>query len=82
MSRTEIRITGFGGQGVILAGHIIVACCPPSTAQARPNESLMRFCQRTGNQWSPALTAAINGLTDGTRLSGLRLKIAVRRPAY
>ena len=23
MSRTEIRITGFGGQGVILAGHII-----------------------------------------------------------
>ncbi len=23
MSRTEIRITGFGGQGVVLAGHII-----------------------------------------------------------
>ncbi|MHC4428805.1 MAG: 2-oxoacid:acceptor oxidoreductase family protein [Planctomycetota bacterium] len=27
MSRTEIRITGFGGQGVILAGHIIGRAC-------------------------------------------------------
>ena len=26
-SRTEIRITGFGGQGVILAGHIIGRAC-------------------------------------------------------
>ena len=27
MSRTDIRITGFGGQGVILAGHIIGRAC-------------------------------------------------------
>jgi 2-oxoglutarate ferredoxin oxidoreductase subunit gamma len=27
VSRTEIRITGFGGQGVILAGHIIGHAC-------------------------------------------------------
>ncbi len=27
MSRTEIRITGFGGQGVVLAGHIIGHAC-------------------------------------------------------
>jgi 2-oxoglutarate ferredoxin oxidoreductase subunit gamma len=27
VSRTEIRITGFGGQGVILAGHIIGRAC-------------------------------------------------------
>ncbi len=27
MNRTEIRITGFGGQGVILAGHIIGRAC-------------------------------------------------------
>lgn len=26
-SRTEIRITGFGGQGVVLAGHIIGRAC-------------------------------------------------------
>jgi 2-oxoglutarate ferredoxin oxidoreductase subunit gamma len=26
-SRTEIRITGFGGQGVVLAGHIIGHAC-------------------------------------------------------
>ena len=25
--RTEIRITGFGGQGVVLAGHIIGRAC-------------------------------------------------------
>ena len=23
MARTELRITGFGGQGVVLAGHIV-----------------------------------------------------------
>ena len=27
MSRTEIRITGFGGQGVVLSGHIIGHAC-------------------------------------------------------
>ena len=27
MGRTEIRITGFGGQGVVLAGHIIGRAC-------------------------------------------------------
>ena len=27
MSRTEIRITGFGGQGVVLSGHIIGQAC-------------------------------------------------------
>lgn len=27
MSRKEIRITGFGGQGVVLCGHIIGAAC-------------------------------------------------------
>jgi 2-oxoglutarate ferredoxin oxidoreductase subunit gamma len=27
MSRTEIRITGFGGQGVVLAGYIIGRAC-------------------------------------------------------
>ena len=27
MSRTEIRVTGFGGQGVILAAHIIGRAC-------------------------------------------------------
>ncbi|MCP4593362.1 MAG: pyruvate ferredoxin oxidoreductase [bacterium] len=27
MNRTEIRITGFGGQGVVLAGHIIGRAC-------------------------------------------------------
>jgi 2-oxoglutarate ferredoxin oxidoreductase subunit gamma len=27
VSRTEIRITGFGGQGVILAGHVIGRAC-------------------------------------------------------
>ncbi|MFH1532307.1 MAG: 2-oxoacid:acceptor oxidoreductase family protein [Pseudomonadota bacterium] len=27
MSRTEIRITGFGGQGVVLSGHIIGNAC-------------------------------------------------------
>lgn len=27
MSRTEIRITGFGGQGVVLSGHIIGKAC-------------------------------------------------------
>ena len=26
-TRTEIRITGFGGQGVVLAGHIIGHAC-------------------------------------------------------
>ena len=27
MSRTEIRITGFGGQGVVLSGYIIGRAC-------------------------------------------------------
>ena len=27
MSRTEIRITGFGGQGVVLSGYIIGKAC-------------------------------------------------------
>lgn len=27
MSRTEIRITGFGGQGVVLCGHILGRAC-------------------------------------------------------
>ena len=27
MNRTEIRITGFGGQGVVLSGHIIGRAC-------------------------------------------------------
>ena len=27
MSRTEIRITGFGGQGVVLSGFIIGRAC-------------------------------------------------------
>jgi len=27
MARTEIRITGFGGQGVVLSGHIIGRAC-------------------------------------------------------
>ena len=33
MSRTEIRITGFGGQGVILAGHIIGRACAVEAGQ-------------------------------------------------
>jgi len=27
VSRTEIRITGFGGQGVVLSGHIVGRAC-------------------------------------------------------
>ena len=27
MDRTEIRITGFGGQGVVLSGYIIGRAC-------------------------------------------------------
>ncbi len=33
MSRTEIRITGFGGQGVVLAGYIIGRACAVNAGQ-------------------------------------------------
>jgi len=33
MSRTEIRITGFGGQGVVLSGHIIGHACAVNAGQ-------------------------------------------------
>jgi 2-oxoglutarate ferredoxin oxidoreductase subunit gamma len=33
MSRTEIRITGFGGQGVVLTGHIIGRACAVNAGQ-------------------------------------------------
>ena len=33
MSRTELRITGFGGQGVILAGHIVGRACAVEAGQ-------------------------------------------------
>jgi 2-oxoglutarate ferredoxin oxidoreductase subunit gamma len=33
MSRTEIRITGFGGQGVVLSGYIIGRACAVNAAQ-------------------------------------------------
>ncbi len=33
MSRTEIRITGFGGQGVVLSGHIIGHACAVNADQ-------------------------------------------------
>jgi len=33
VSRVEIRITGFGGQGVILAGHIIGRACAVEAGQ-------------------------------------------------
>lgn len=33
MSRTEIRITGFGGQGVVLSGHIIGHACAVNANQ-------------------------------------------------
>ena len=33
MSRTEIRITGFGGQGVVLSGHIIGRACAIEAGQ-------------------------------------------------
>jgi 2-oxoglutarate ferredoxin oxidoreductase subunit gamma len=33
VSRTEIRITGFGGQGVVLAGHIIGHACAVNAGQ-------------------------------------------------
>jgi 2-oxoglutarate ferredoxin oxidoreductase subunit gamma len=33
MSRTEIRITGFGGQGVVLSGHIIGRACAVNAGQ-------------------------------------------------
>ncbi len=33
MSRTEIRITGFGGQGVVLSGHIIGRACAVNASQ-------------------------------------------------
>jgi len=33
MSRTEIRITGFGGQGVVLSGHIIGRACAINAEQ-------------------------------------------------
>jgi len=33
MSRTEIRITGFGGQGVVLSGHIIGRACAVNADQ-------------------------------------------------
>ena len=33
MSRTEIRITGFGGQGVVLSGYIIGRACAINAAQ-------------------------------------------------
>jgi len=33
MSRTEIRITGFGGQGVVLSGHIIGRACAINAGQ-------------------------------------------------
>ena len=32
MSRTEIRITGFGGQGVVLSGYIIGRACSINAA--------------------------------------------------
>ncbi len=33
MSRTEIRITGFGGQGVVLSGYIIGRACAVNAGQ-------------------------------------------------
>jgi len=33
MGRTEIRITGFGGQGVVLSGHIIGHACAVNAGQ-------------------------------------------------
>ncbi len=33
MARTEIRITGFGGQGVVLSGHIIGHACAVNAGQ-------------------------------------------------
>jgi 2-oxoglutarate ferredoxin oxidoreductase subunit gamma len=33
MTRTEIRITGFGGQGVVLSGHIIGHACAVNAGQ-------------------------------------------------
>jgi 2-oxoglutarate ferredoxin oxidoreductase subunit gamma len=33
MTRTEIRITGFGGQGVVLSGHIIGRACAVNAGQ-------------------------------------------------
>ena len=32
-SRTEIRITGFGGQGVVLSGHILGRACAIEAGQ-------------------------------------------------
>jgi 2-oxoglutarate ferredoxin oxidoreductase subunit gamma len=33
MSRTEIRITGYGGQGVVLSGYIIGRACAVNAGQ-------------------------------------------------
>ena len=33
MSRTEIRITGFGGQGVVLSGYVIGRACAVNAGQ-------------------------------------------------
>ena len=39
VGRTEIRITGFGGQGVVLAGHIIGRACAIHSRSARHHDS-------------------------------------------
>jgi predicted Zn-dependent protease len=50
-------------------------------AQARAGETLAELSARCGNQWDPAYTAVVNGLSPGEPLrAGTLLKIAVREP--
>ncbi len=48
---------------------------------AEPGESLARLSERTGNEWTVALTAVVNGLDPKSGLTaGQRVKIAVSQP--
>jgi len=48
---------------------------------AESGESLARLSARTGNEWTVALTAVVNGIDQESRLKdGLRVKIAVSQP--
>jgi len=48
---------------------------------ARSGETLQKFTKRTGNVWSPKITAVINGLDKGQTLKkGQLVKIAVSQP--
>ncbi len=48
---------------------------------AREGESLAELSRRSGNVWSLAETAAMNGMNEGSRLrAGEQVKVAIERP--